>query len=118
MGDIVYSVSSDTLNGQVDETQLTGEILASGIAIPEAALLNLTKMDRLGDVLTITHVPTLNATESGSLTAVVAAHSGVALSATFTPGPDDVFAAHTGDPSSHHTRYTDAEAIAASSGAF
>ncbi len=117
MGDIVYSISSDTFNGEADETQLINEILASGVAIPEAGLLSLVKLDRLGDALTITHTPTLNIVESGSLTLVVAAHSGFPLTDIFTPGPDDELTSHSGDPTAHHVRYEDAEAIAASSGA-
>ena len=121
MGDIIFSVSADTANGELSESILSNEIIASGIVVPATGLLNLIKIERLDDVMTITHTPTLNPSDSGVLVDVVAAHSGAPLG-DILPGPtgnpiDDAIDEHAADPSAHHVRYTDAEAIAASSGA-
>jgi len=115
MSDIIFSILGDTANGLVEPTTLSGEIIASGLA---PAL----RIETLGDVLTINHTPSLSIPDSGTLVGVVAAHSGINFSTVDHPGPtgdiiQEAIDVHTADPSAHHIRYTDAEAIAASSGA-
>lgn len=119
--DIIYSISADTANSLLDESLLSQEILASGIAVPATGLLNLLKMERLNDVLTITYIPGLTVSDSGVSDGVVAAHSGTAITG-IVPGPtgdiiQDAIDEHAAIVDVHHVRYTDAEAIAASSGA-
>ena len=115
MSDIIFSISSDTANGLVEPTTLSNEIIASGLA---PAL----KIESLGDVLTINHTPDLSIPDSVTLVGVVAAHNGIDFSTVEHPGPtgniiQEAIDVHAADPSAHHVRYTDAEAIAASSGA-
>ena len=115
MTDITYSIVADTANGLVEPTTLSNEIIASGL--PQAE-----KIDTLGDILTISHTPALSVPQSGTLDGVVAAHSGINFSTVDAPGPtgdiiQEAIDVHASDPSAHHVRYTDAEAIAASSGA-
>lgn len=115
MSDIIFSISGDTANGLVEPTTLSNEIIASGLA---PAL----KLETLGDVLTINHTPDLSIPDSVVLVGVVAAHNGIDFSTVDHPGPtgdiiQEAIDVHAADPSAHHVRYTDAEAIAASSGA-
>ncbi len=112
--DIIYSISADTANGLLDETLLSQEILASGISVPATGLLNLLKMERLSDVLTITYIPGLTISDSGVSDGVVAAHSGAAITGII-PGPtgdiiQEAIDEHAAIVDAHHVRYTDAEA--------
>lgn len=112
---IIFSISADTSNGAVEPTILYNEIIASGNTIPATGLVALQDINTLGDILDITHNPALDVADSGLLTQVVAAHTGVAFEDYFAPGPtgDTVAAAineHAANPSAHHIRYADSEA--------
>jgi len=77
-----YTISTDTLNGVVDASSLHQEILAEGTI---TTTLNWVTVDVGQDLLEIDFVSALSGPELTALTAVVAAHTGVA---TFDPEED------------------------------
>lgn len=106
-----YTISTDTLNGVVDASSLHQEILAEGAI---TTTLNWVTADVGQDLLEIDFVSALSGPEQVALTAVVAAHTGVA---TFDPEEDSASAAGiTLISGASVSRYsTIADAIAASS---
>ena len=74
MAQYVYSISTDTLNGVVAASALDKQIRAD-TSVP----IELVGVTVLGDILTIEFQASLDAGQQTALTAVVAAHDGVAL---------------------------------------